>query len=94
MAKTLTIYSRDQCASCHMVKTWLKTKNLAYQEVNLDEKPELTQYVIDLSHAMTVPVIVVEDKENPESAKEIVVGWQPARMVAAVQGISPAVTAA
>lgn len=85
MAKTITIYSRNQCASCSMVKSWLQSKQVGYTEINLDEKPELTQYVIDLSGAMTVPVVVIGDEQAGDDEKEVIVGWQPGRLMPAVQ---------
>lgn len=80
--KTITVYTTNDCASCSMVKKWLTMKKHEFTVINLDDKPELRQQVIEMSGAMTVPVIVVED---PESAvKNITVGWNPAKLAAAI----------
>lgn len=82
MAKTITIYTTDTCAYCVHVKKWLDSKNLTYDVINLDEKPELRQQVIEMSGAMTVPVTVVEDTETQQ--KDITVGWNPAKLATAI----------
>lgn len=42
-----------------MVKTWLQKKGVKYEELNVDEKPELMDDVIRKTGLMMVPVIVV-----------------------------------
>jgi glutaredoxin 3 len=82
MSKTVTIYTTNTCASCHMIKKYLATKGQTYQEVNLDESPELRQKIIDLSGQMSVPVTVVADEQG--SQKDIMVGWNPGKLAAAL----------
>ena len=85
MSKKITIYTTNTCAYCEMVKKWLGTKGLEYTVVNLDEeKPEVRQKVIEMSGAMTVPVVVVEEEGNPDAPKNITVGWNPAKLASAV----------
>ena len=81
MAK-VTVYSQNTCAYCSMVKRYLTAKNVAYDEVNLDEQPELREYVQTISGAMTVPVVVVDDEDgtNPR----VSVGWNPGGLTAAL----------
>jgi glutaredoxin len=64
-----------------MVKMLLKTKNVDYTEVNVDDQPEVRQQVIQMSGAMTVPVTVVEDETGNT---DITIGWNPAKLSAAV----------
>jgi len=64
-----------------MVKKWLHSKNLAYEEVNLDEKPELRNDVIKISGGLTVPVTVVTKQDD---STEVIVGWNLAKLVPAV----------
>lgn len=81
MSKTVTIYTTNTCAYCVMVKKWLKSKGQEYQEVNLDENPELRQEVINLSGRTTVPVTVVA---NDVGQQDITVGWNPGKIAAAL----------
>jgi glutaredoxin 3 len=57
MSKVI-VYSQNQCAYCGMVKRYLGAKQVAYEEVNLDEKPELREYVQKISGASTEPKFV------------------------------------
>lgn len=79
--KKITIYTTTTCAYCETVKKWLTSKGLTYTVVNMDENPEIRQEVIKMSGAMTVPIIIVEDESG---SKHITVGWNPARLSAAV----------
>jgi glutaredoxin len=66
-----------------MVKKWLGSKGLSYNVINMDEEsPEVRQQVIEMSGAMTVPVTIVEDEEGN---KDLTVGWNPAKLGAAVR---------
>lgn len=82
MSKQVTIYTTNTCAYCVMVKKWLTTKGQAYQEVNLDDKPELRQQVIEMSGQMNVPVTVIANEDG--SDKEVTVGWNPGKLAAAL----------
>lgn len=89
MAKTVTIYTTNTCAYCEMVKKFLTGKGVNYTVVNMDEEPnEVRQKVIEMSGAMTVPVIVVADEDDEEAPKNITVGWNPAKLALAVQGLA------
>jgi glutaredoxin len=72
-----------------MVKKWLGAKGLTYNVINMDqEDPSVRQRVIEMSGAMTVPVTVVEEvtQGNAEpSFRDITVGWNPAKLGAAVR---------
>lgn len=81
MSKTVTIYTTNTCAYCVMVKKWLNSKGQEYQEVNLDEKPELRQEIIDMSGQMAVPVTVVSGDDGQQ---DITVGWNPGKLAAAL----------
>ena len=82
MSKTVTIYTTNTCAYCVMVKKWLTSKGQTYQEVNLDDQPELRQEIIELSGQMAVPVTVVSDESG--DTKDITVGWNPGKLAAAL----------
>jgi glutaredoxin len=81
--KKITVYTTNSCAYCEMVKRFLSGKNVEFDVVNLDEEaPEVRQKVIEMSGAMTVPIIVVEDVENDKT--DITVGWNPGKLASAV----------
>lgn len=80
--KKITIYTTNTCAYCEMVKKYLTSKGQTYTVINLDEQPELRQSVIEMSGAMTVPVILVEDDQT--EVKNITVGWNPGKLAAAI----------
>ncbi|HSE29495.1 MAG TPA: glutaredoxin family protein [Candidatus Saccharimonadales bacterium] len=85
--KKITVYTTNSCAYCEMVKRFLNGKGVDFNVVNLDEEPsEVRQKVIEMSGAMTVPVIVVEKElETGETeVMDITVGWNPGKLASAV----------
>lgn len=89
MAKTITIYTTNTCAYCVMVKKWLKSKGLTYEEVNLEEHPERQAEMMELSGQMAVPVTVVADNEDQDGLKNITIGWNPGKLGAAIASMEP-----
>ncbi len=81
MLKNITIYTTNTCAYCVMVKKWLKSKKLAYEEVNLDENPERAKEALEISGQMAVPVTVVTKDDD---TKEVIVGYNLAKLAPAV----------
>ncbi|MBL8159379.1 glutaredoxin family protein [Candidatus Saccharibacteria bacterium] len=79
--KTVTVYSKNACASCNMVKKWLTLKQVAYTEINTDEKPDVLPEVMRISGAATMPVIIVEDESGE---KAVSVGYNPSRLAGIV----------
>lgn len=82
MAKKVTIYTTTTCAYCVMVKRYLASKGLSYDEINLDLTPERRQEAIDLSGQMNVPVTVVSDEASGQ--REIAIGWNPGKLASAL----------
>ena len=56
------VYTRSTCAPCRMVKTWLQKKGIKYEELSLDERPELADEVLLKSGALMVPFIQVGEE--------------------------------
>lgn len=81
MAKSITIFTTNTCAYCVMVKRWLSSKGLSYEEVNLDTNPERQAEALELSGALTVPVTVVAKEDD---TKEVIVGYNLAKLAPAV----------
>ncbi len=81
MPKNIIIYTTNTCAYCVMVKKWLGTKGLGYEEINLDEHPELQKDAFELSGQLAVPVTVITKDDD---TKEVVVGYNLAKLATAV----------
>ncbi|MGI9027969.1 MAG: glutaredoxin family protein [Candidatus Saccharimonadales bacterium] len=81
MPKNITIFTTNTCAYCVMVKRWLGTKGMTYDEVNLDEHPERQKEAFELSGQLAVPVTVITKNDD---TKEVVVGYNLAKLAPAV----------
>ena len=81
MPKNITVFTTNTCAYCIMVKKWLDSKGLSYETVNLDENPERQQEAFEASGQLAVPVTVVT---QPDDSKEVVVGYNLAKLAPAV----------
>ena len=81
MPKKITIFTTNTCAYCVMVERFLNMKGLKYEVVNLDEKPELQQEVLEMSGALTVPITVVTKQDD---SQEVVIGYNIPRLAPAV----------
>lgn len=59
----IKIYSTKTCPYCHMLKDYLKSKNIAYEDVLLDEQPEKAVEAMHVCNSMGVPCthIVFDD---------------------------------
>ena len=64
-----------------MVKKYLGTKGIQYDEVNLDQNPERQAEALSLSGALTVPVTVITKQDD---SKEVVVGYNLSKLAPAV----------
>lgn len=56
------IYTRTTCAPCRVVKAWLKNKGIQYEEMNVDDNPELMTEIVEKTGLMMVPVTFVGEK--------------------------------
>jgi glutaredoxin 3 len=81
MVKNVTIFTTNTCAYCGMVKKWLGTKGIGYEEVNLDQNPERQAEALRISGALTVPVTVVTKHDD---SQEVVIGFNLAKLAPAV----------
>jgi glutaredoxin len=64
-----------------MVKKYLGSKGVTYEEVNLDQNPERQAEAMALSGVTTVPVTVVTKQDD---SREVVVGFNLAKLAPAV----------
>ncbi len=59
--KEVTIYTTNTCHYCNMAKEFFKTNNVSYKEYNVGTDMARRQEMIDMTHQLGVPVIVVGD---------------------------------
>ncbi len=72
MTKNITVFTTSTCSYCPMVKRYLQSKGLAYDEVNLEEHPDRQAEVFQMSGAMTVPVTLITKTDDTQ---QVVVGY-------------------
>lgn len=56
------IYSTPLCAYCKMAKEYFKKNNVEYTEYNVSSDVAKRQEMLDKTHQMGVPVIVINGK--------------------------------
>lgn len=60
--KKVTIYSTPTCHFCHMVKDFLTSKGIPFEDFNVATDLEKRKEMMDRSGQMGVPVIFIEDQ--------------------------------
>jgi glutaredoxin-like YruB-family protein len=58
----IIIYSTPTCHFCHIAKEYFKSKNLAYEEINVAGNVEKQKELVAKSGQFGVPVIMIDDK--------------------------------
>lgn len=81
MTKNITVFTTSTCSYCPMVKRYLQSKGLNYDEVNLEDHPDRQAEVLQMSGALTVPITVVTKADD---SREVIVGYNLARLAPAV----------
>lgn len=56
----ITIYTTNTCPYCVMLKSWLQSKDVEYQEYKVDQNPIAAQAMVSLSGQMGVPFSTIE----------------------------------
>ena len=57
----LTVYSKNNCPFCVQAKNLLKLKNIAFEEINIEETPDARTFIVNEGHR-TVPQIYKDGK--------------------------------
>jgi glutaredoxin len=65
MAK-ISIYSTATCGYCKMLKSYLQSKNIAYEVKMADEDPNLARELYEKSGQLGVPFTIIETDEGKE----------------------------
>ncbi len=81
MVKNITIFTTNTCGYCKMVKQFLNTKGLSYDEINLDSQPEKQQEAFELSGQLTVPITLVTKTDD---TRQVIVGYNLAQLAPAI----------
>lgn len=81
MTKNITIFTTNTCSYCGMVKRYLSSKGLPYEEVNLEEFPDRQEEALKMSGALTVPITIVTKQDD---SQEVIVGYNLSRLAPAV----------
>jgi len=55
----LTLYSAPWCRDCHTAKRWLAQNKIAFEEINIDERPEAAQEIVRRTGKRAIPQFVV-----------------------------------
>jgi len=58
---SVKLYTKNGCGYCTMAKNWLKNKDISFEEINIEEKPEAREFVISEGHR-TMPQIYINEK--------------------------------
>ncbi|MBI3624052.1 NrdH-redoxin [Candidatus Saccharibacteria bacterium] len=61
------IFSTKTCPYCHMLKEYLKSKNVSYEEVLLDEHPEQAVESMHVCNSMGVPCTHIVKDDGSEA---------------------------
>ncbi len=71
------IFTTSTCVYCHMLKEYLASKKVDFEEVNLDQQPEKVQAFIDTCGSMAVPCTHVVEPDGKEIQ---IIGFDRARI--------------
>lgn len=69
---TIKIYSTPTCPWCVQAKAYFKSKNIAFEDIDVAQDQAKAQEMVKLSGQMSVPVIAIDD--------EVIVGFDQERI--------------
>ena len=52
------VYSTPTCPYCRMVKEYLSSKGIAYENIDVSSNPAMAEEMVNISGQMGVPVVV------------------------------------
>ncbi|CAN5220939.1 glutaredoxin 3 [soil metagenome] len=58
----IIIYTRESCNYCHRALQLLQQKNVAYQQIAIDDNPTANAEMVSKSGRTSVPQIFINDK--------------------------------
>jgi glutaredoxin 3 len=57
----VVMYTKDVCPFCERAKALLRSKGVEWEELNIEERPQLRGQMIEMSGRRTVPQIWIGD---------------------------------
>lgn len=81
MVKDITVYTTNNCPYCVMVKKYLTIKGKSFNEINVDEQPEMRNAMIGMTGQNRVPVTVVT---TVDGSQKVTTGYNITQLAAAV----------
>jgi glutaredoxin 3 len=57
----IQVYTKNMCGYCTQAKNYLTNKGIAFETINIEEKPEAREFVISEGHR-TMPQIYIDGK--------------------------------
>jgi glutaredoxin len=79
----LTVYSKNNCPFCVQAKRLLESKNVPYEEINIEDKPDARQMLLDRG-LRSVPQIFKQEELIPGGFQGL--SKQPAEFFNQFQG--------
>ncbi len=70
--KNITIYSTATCGFCKMLKSYLNSKDIKFDEKKADEDQKIAQELYEKSGQLGVPFTVITDDSGKE---ELILGF-------------------
>lgn len=64
---TITIYSTTTCGYCKMLKSYLQSKNIAYEDKVADLEPKYAHELYEQSGQLGVPFSIVRTDDGTET---------------------------
>lgn len=58
----VTIYGAEWCPPCHTAKAYLKSRKVAYDYINVDEKPDKGREIAQKTGWTAIPIINIGDE--------------------------------
>ncbi len=58
----VTIYGAEWCPPCHTAKAYLKSRNIAYEYINVDERPDEGRMIAEKTGWNAIPIIKIGDE--------------------------------
>ena len=56
----VTVFSKNNCMQCNMVKKWLADKAVQFKEINIDDEPQYIEQIKAMGF-MAAPIIVKDE---------------------------------
>ena len=62
MPADVSIYTTPWCPYCHRAKALLSKKNVSFQEVDVEDRPDLRRWLASASGQRTVPQVFINNR--------------------------------